>query len=147
MTDDRLQMTEDRSQMTERYNQTVGRASVPSSSGTCFERSGREKHADLSRNYFSLFFPTSEFIYIPVAAGQAKGSRARGNGPCQAKADIAAAVVGPVAVANRRPAVVRNAGPAAAADHAGSAPGIIHPGTPITGAWRRWFEPAEPAEG
>jgi len=51
-----------------------------------------------------------------------KGSRAKGNGPGKAKAEIAVAAVGRVVEAERRPAVVRIVVPAAAADDAVSAP-------------------------
>ena len=50
-----------------------------------------------------------------------KGSRAKGNGPGKAEAEIEAAVAGRVVVANRRPAVLRRIVPAAAANHAVSA--------------------------
>ena len=60
-----------------------------------------------------------------------KGSKAEGNGPGEAKADIEEAVAGRVEVAIRRPAVPRSVDPAAAVHHAVRASKLIDPGTSI----------------
>ena len=71
---------------------------------------------------------------LGLAAGTCqgcKGSRAKGNGPGQAKAEKDAAVAGRVVAADRRPAAARIVAPAAAADYAVRASGFVYPSTSI----------------
>jgi len=56
-----------------------------------------------------------------------KGSRAKVNGPSEAKADNDVAEAGQVALAERGPAVLRKEVPAAAAHHTVRASGFIDP--------------------